>query len=1373
MNLRKAENYDIGLDIGTGSVGWAVTDETGELYKFKGKPTWGSRLFKSADPAADTRLKRSLRRRYARRRQRLDWLQGFFAEEMQKVDSDFFIRLKQSRLWKEDRNPDCQDYHYPLFNDSDFSEIDYYQQFPTIYHLREYLVNSSGKADIRLVYLALHHIVKHRGNFLYQDNKSLTAKSANIKDSIEDFSIAYESFCKEEGIEAELNFEEMVKVFEDAKNTGLKKKALQEKLKNVMHIVHPEDKKFGAASAKEIAGSILGYKSDFAKIFDREFETNKFALNDEESTFVFISSCGDDCLEVFEKLQKVYSAYVLSQILSDGDGKTISSCKVKEYEQYKEDLKVLKSLTKEYKSSEYKEFFCGKFYEGTNDYDAKEAKGYTKYNLGQNKSQLPEYKNYGYDVFKKDVEKLFANTAALDDERYINMMQKFEEERFLRRLRTSDNGAIPFQLHLEEMQAIINHQKQYYPFLDDSQEKIESLVTFRIPYYVGPLSTKNAAKDSKGKNRFAWSVRQEGMENVAVTPWNWEEVIDKDRSAEKFILRMTGECTYLRGEDVLPRCSLVYEEYCVLNELNGAKWSQDGDKFHRFSFDDRSKIVEELFRSGKSVSRKRIESWLERNGRSHVHVSGFQGETRFVSKLSSYGFFCTLLDVEVLNSQQKQMAEEMILWNTLFEDRSVLKERVKKKYGDKLTSEQINKFCRKRFLGWGKLSKEFLCGIKTNTDNGPMSIMDILIEGNPNNSKMGRAMNLMEILRDDKFDFEKIIEQRNEKYLKEQSGFSLNDLPGSPAIRRSINQALKIIDEIVYITGEEPSRIYIEVTRDEDPKNKGRRTRARQQQIEEALKGFKKENPELWEEWKVCKNDKNMDDRLMLYFMQEGKSMYSGKPLDIHRLSDYQIDHIIPQCVVKDNSFDNRVLVLREENQRKTDQLLIDPAIRSKMSGMWRALYKAGAISKKKFNNLMCSDLQERQIRGFIARQLVETSQTIKLLQPILAMKYPHVKIVPVKAAMSHDLREETKLYKCREINNFHHAHDAYFACRVGQFINAFCSDILDNPTKTAHVVKKMLSRAKDEYYKKNLRIPGSANYVLFNMMHEQIDQETGELLWDPDVEIARMKKALNIKSCYISRMPVEDSGAFWKETVYSPRHMKGGIPLKKDLSVEKYGGYSSMQFAYFFIYKAKDKKGKLAFRFEAVPVYVASEVKQDDDALRKYAQSISEEQGEEFVQIVRKKIYKYQLIEIDGCRLYITGKGEVRNATEAAFSVEEAKELYLFLESLVSEKAFFVFEMLAEKIMKCSPRTNRLLSLKQNNCKDTFLQLSDEEQRNICKSLLDLISASKNVADLRRIGLKAGSGRLYVTFNKELLGSCLIDVSPTGMFERRQYLEL
>lgn len=58
------ENYNIGLDIGTTSVGWAVVnDATNKVMRKGGKALWGVRLFDSAVTAEDRRAKRGTRRR--------------------------------------------------------------------------------------------------------------------------------------------------------------------------------------------------------------------------------------------------------------------------------------------------------------------------------------------------------------------------------------------------------------------------------------------------------------------------------------------------------------------------------------------------------------------------------------------------------------------------------------------------------------------------------------------------------------------------------------------------------------------------------------------------------------------------------------------------------------------------------------------------------------------------------------------------------------------------------------------------------------------------------------------------------------------------------------------------------------------------------------------------------------------------------------------------------------------------------------------------------------------------------------------------------------------------------------------------------------
>ena len=49
------EDYYIGLDCGTESVGFAVTDTSYKVLKFNGKSMWGSHLFDEAQTAAERR----------------------------------------------------------------------------------------------------------------------------------------------------------------------------------------------------------------------------------------------------------------------------------------------------------------------------------------------------------------------------------------------------------------------------------------------------------------------------------------------------------------------------------------------------------------------------------------------------------------------------------------------------------------------------------------------------------------------------------------------------------------------------------------------------------------------------------------------------------------------------------------------------------------------------------------------------------------------------------------------------------------------------------------------------------------------------------------------------------------------------------------------------------------------------------------------------------------------------------------------------------------------------------------------------------------------------------------------------------------------
>ena len=118
-----------------------------------------------------------------------------------------------------------------------------------------------------------------------------------------------------------------------------------------------------------------------------------------------------------------------------------------------------------------------------------------------------------------------------------------------------------------------------------------------------------------------------------ITPWNFDEKVDRNKSAEKFIKRMTTKDTYLFGEDVLPDNSLLYQKFKVLNELNNIKIN---DK--KLTVSKKQEVFEKIFKKYKTVSAKLLKNYLLSTGEylAEPKISGLSDKKKFNSTLSTY-----------------------------------------------------------------------------------------------------------------------------------------------------------------------------------------------------------------------------------------------------------------------------------------------------------------------------------------------------------------------------------------------------------------------------------------------------------------------------------------------------------------------------------------------------------------------------------------------------------------------------------------------------------------------------------------------------------------------------------------------------------------
>ena len=423
--------------------------------------------------------------------------------------------------------------------------------------------------------------------------------------------------------------------------------------------------------------------------------------------------------------------------------------------------------------------------------------------------------------------------------------------------------------------------------------------------------------------------------------------------------------------------------------------------------------------------------------------------------------------------------------------------------------------------------------------------------------------NLMELLSSN-FAYSKAIEAFNKSYYDQpnhQKNISerLKDMYIPTAVKRSVTRTLDIVKELKTILKKAPDKIFIEMARGEGDTPKGKRTQSRRDQINKFLEEADADNiSELKQKLDTADDGKLRSEKYYLYFMQLGRCAYTGKPINFEELEDnhkWNIDHIWPQAKIKDESLDNKVLVDTNENGKKSDTYPIDSEIREKMHGFWYSLREKKLISEKKYSRLVRSTpFTEEELSGFIARQLVETRQSTKAVATILKELFPETDIVYVKAGIVSEFRQEMDMLKCREINDFHHAKDAYLNIVMGNIYDTKFTKSPLNFVKSGERYSMKLFK-KDQNNKESGLLTG-------------IVKRGDTLAWDPNSSFKIVRDMMAKNSIRYVRYCYKRKGGFFNQM---PERKKAGlVPRKNGLNTEKYGGYNNATASFFSLIKLK-----------------------------------------------------------------------------------------------------------------------------------------------------------------------------------------------------------
>ena len=484
----------------------------------------------------------------------------------------------------------------------------------------------------------------------------------------------------------------------------------------------------------------------------------------------------------------------------------------------------------------------------------------------------------------------------------------------------------------------------------------------------------------------------------------------------------------------------------------------------------------------------------------------------------------------------------------------------------------------------------------------------------------------------------------------------------------------------------------------------------------------------------------------------------------------------------------------RESNANKTDIYPLGSSIQTKENKrLWRFLKEKKLITEEKYNRLVrTEEFSDDELTGFIARQLVETSQAIKAISTILSELNPETTICYSKAENVSAFRQNfgkikegnrksennEKLIKVREINDYHHAKDAYLNIVVGNVYDV----------KFTRNVYNFIKNKKD-----------ARKYSLNSLFYTDV-KNSNTTAWEMGKTVQVVEKTMNNNNILITRRTAEQKGALYDATVYKAKvaaKAKEGAyyPLKttdsKIKDVGKYGGFTKVKIAYYsiFEYTIEDKSGESRItRIVPIPIYISQNIK-DDKALLEYAKT--QQLGKD-LKLKYRKLCIGSTLKINNFNYYMGGKTSDYFTYDSAIQVVldkdsevYTKELAKYLnwkkenkdgklwESITEDKNIQLYDTLVEKMntgifIKKTP--NKYDELSTEEVRDKFKNISGDEQAKVLLEVLNLLTNKKSTFDLKNIGITASRAKCGFNLSNQSQFS-IIEQSVTGVYEKEKLI--
>lgn len=542
-------------------------------------------------------------------------------------------------------------------------------------------------------------------------------------------------------------------------------------------------------------------------------------------------------------------------------------------------------------------------------------------------------------------------------------------------------------------------------------------------------------KQKEFGNNFATDENKEKYLDIFLSQRNFDE--GPGKGSQYTGSHDVKKCEIYRDEDVAAKGTYTSEWATIYQKINNLSIICGGDRRH-LSNEERQ-IAVELVKKVDKVSyksfRKAIKldddyrfSALNYSEKKKSDKKKNEGESKsdvveindVVDSLAceDKGDFITAKNsnkiVKALNDNLKsdvELIDEIAEICTKYKSENLFRNAIaeSKIIGGRLDEETIEKLSKIDMKGYGHLSLHVLREILPYLEEG-MVYSDAMQKAGHNHSE---------------HNFEK------QKFLGTKEVYDAIGGVTSPVVKRALSQTVKVIDAVIRQYGS-PYAINIELARDmsmsKDERDKLKKENDARAAKNEAIR-------ENIAKLNAMPNSTNVL-KYKLYEEQDHKCAYSMETLDINHLFEdgyYEIDHIIPYSRSFDDSFNNKVLVLKRENQNKRNSTPVEYFERigrdyDEVLAFWKAVYQKR--NRKKLEFLQKKEINESEWKN---RALNDTRYASRMLANLIKdyllfdekSKEKYGRVETVKGAITSYLRRFWGVQKIREDGDKHHAVDA------------------------------------------------------------------------------------------------------------------------------------------------------------------------------------------------------------------------------------------------------------------------------------------------------------------------------------------------------------